>query len=294
MNVQYKGIVLAGGSGTRLAPVTDVVSKQLLPVYDKPMVYYPLSLLMLAGIRDIAVISTPHDIGQYRALLGDGQQFGVRFEYIVQPTPDGLAQAFVLGADFIGSDNVCLVLGDNIMFGHGLTEMLRTATGRKAGATVFAYGVKDPARFAVVELDVDGQPVAIVEKPTTPRSRLAVPGLYFYDNQVVEIARAVRPSARGELEITDVNKAYLRKGELAVEILGRGFAWLDAGTHDSLITASQFVQTVESRQQFKIACLEEIAFANGWMDAASLVERAGRYRGTDYGRHLLALAGGEH
>lgn len=290
--MQWKGIVLAGGSGTRLAPVTQVVSKQLLPVYDKPMIFYSLSLLMLAGIREIAIISTPHDIGQYQQLLGDGAQYGVSFTYLTQPQPDGLAQAFLLGETFIGSDNVALVLGDNVMFGHGLTDQLRAARERERGATVFAYAVKDPSSFAVVTLDGEGNPISIDEKPAEPKSRYAVPGLYFYDNNVVGIAHQVKPSPRGELEITDVNRAYLAAGELNVEVLGRGYAWLDAGTHDSLIAASLFVQTVEARQRFKIACLEEIAFTSGWIGENMVRDQASRYKGTDYGAHLLELLEG--
>ncbi|MGR8919337.1 MAG: glucose-1-phosphate thymidylyltransferase RfbA [Gammaproteobacteria bacterium] len=285
----WKGILLSGGSGTRLYPVTSVVSKQLLPIYNKPMVFYSLSVLMLAGIREILLISTPHDLPLYRELLGDGSPYGIRLSYAPQPSPDGLAQAFIIGREFIAEDNVSLVLGDNILFGHGLTDKLTKACAREVGATVFAYAVKDPDRFAVISLDDAGRPVALEEKPENPGSRLAVPGLYFYDNQVVDFARTLRPSARGELEITDVNKRYLERGELAVEMLERGYAWLDAGTHDSLIAASQFVQTVESRQQFMIACLEEIAYNRGWIDRETVLAQAARYRGTDYGAHLEAL-----
>ncbi|MGE0483635.1 MAG: glucose-1-phosphate thymidylyltransferase RfbA [Gammaproteobacteria bacterium] len=285
----WKGIILAGGSGTRLYPVTTVISKQLLPVYNKPMVYYPLSVLMLAGIRDVLLISTPRDLPAYRELLGDGSDFGLRMEYLEQAQPEGIAQAFVLGGDFIADDPVCLVLGDNILFGHGLTDLLKCAVAEPAGATVFAYAVRDAGRFAVVEFDAEHRVLSIEEKPLNPRSRWAVPGLYFYDNEVVDIARRLRPSSRGELEITDVNAAYLEQGRLRVQLLGRGYAWLDAGTHDSLVAASQFVQTIESRQRYKIACLEEIAFNAGWIDADRVVSQANRYRGTEYGEHLASL-----
>ena len=286
-----KGIILAGGSGTRLHPVTRGVSKQLLPIYDKPMIYYPLSVLMLAGIRDVLVISTPEDLPAFQRLLGDGSDFGIALSYAVQPSPDGLAQAFLIGAEFIGNDCVCLVLGDNIFYGHGFSGMLHTAARRTTGATLFAYRVADPQRFGVVTLDATGHPLAIEEKPAQPQSPYAVTGLYFYDNDVLDIARQVRPSARGELEITDVNQAYLQRGDLHVQLLGRGFAWLDTGTHESLLDAGTYVQTIERRQGQKVACLEEIAFHNGWLDHAGLAERGHRLAQTGYGQYLLTLAG---
>jgi glucose-1-phosphate thymidylyltransferase len=284
-----KGIVLAGGSGTRLNPITLAVSKQLLPIYDKPMVYYPLSVLMLAGIRDIQLITTAEDLPSYRRLLGDGSAFGIRLCYAVQARPEGLAQAFTIGADFIGDDSVCLVLGDNIFFGQGFSPTLRGAAEREHGATVFCYKVKDPERFGVVQFDAGMRAVSIEEKPDAPKSPYAVTGLYFYDNDVVEIARRVRPSARGELEITSVNQAYIERGDLHVEVLGRGFAWLDTGTHESLLEASMFVHTIERRQGFKIACLEEIALSQGWLDVAAVRERARFLSKSEYGSYLTSV-----
>ncbi|KRP72165.1 glucose-1-phosphate thymidylyltransferase RfbA [Pseudomonas paralactis] len=286
-----KGIVLAGGSGTRLHPITLGVSKQLLPVYDKPMIYYPISVLMLAGIKDILVISTPVDLPQYQNLLGDGSQFGVRFSYAEQPSPDGLAQAFIIGEEFIGDDPVCLILGDNIFHGQHFSDQLRGAAERPSGATVFGYWVKDPERFGVIDFDSEGRALSIEEKPLKPKSHYAVTGLYFYDNDVIKIAKAVKPSPRGELEITDINNAYLQRGDLHVERFGRGFAWLDTGTHDSLLEASTYVQTIEHRQGLKVACLEEIAYENGWIDRDYLLERAKYFGKTGYGQYLYMLAG---
>ena len=287
-----KGIVLAGGAGTRLHPVTQVTCKQLLPVYDKPMVYYPLSTLMLAGIRDVLVISTPGDLPRFRALLGDGARLGMRFAYAVQEEPRGLADAFRVGAEFVADDPVCLVLGDNLFYGQGLTARLRQAAAAAAGggATVFGYVVKDPERYGVVEIGADGRALSIEEKPARPRSNLAVVGLYFYDRQVTAIARGLKPSARGELEITDVNRAYLERGALRVEVLGRGFAWLDTGTHESLLNATLFIRTIEERQDLKIACLEEIAYLSGWIDRDQLRRLAEPLRKSGYGDYLLRVA----
>ena len=265
MNTNYKGIVLAGGSGTRLHPITKAVSKQLLPVYDKPMIYYPISVLMLAGIKEILVITTPEDNKSFQRLLGDGSDFGIEIKYVIQSSPDGLAQAFLIGEDFIDDSNIALVLGDNIFYGQNFTDNLKNATSKDKGATIFGYQVKDPERFGVVNFDTNGNIVSIEEKPEIPKSNYAITGLYFYDNDIVTIAKSIKPSARGELEITDINNAYLERGELAVEFLRRGFTWLDTGTHDSLLDASQLVQTIEHRQGLKIACLEEIAFHQGWI-----------------------------
>ena len=284
-----KGLILAGGSGTRLYPVTQVISKQLLPVYDKPMIYYPLSTLMLAGIRDILVISTPHDTPRFQELLGDGSQWGLSLKYAVQPSPDGLAQAFLIGREFIGNDPSALVLGDNIFYGHDFTGMLDRAQQRTAGATVFAYAVNDPERYGVAEFDAEGRVLSLEEKPARPRSRYAVTGLYFYDNQVCDLAAGLKPSARGELEITDLNRCYLDRQQLHVERMGRGFAWLDTGTHESLLEAAQYIQTVEKRQGLKIACPEEIAFRMGMISATDLETLAARMKNNGYGQYLYRL-----
>ena len=290
MTKKYKGIVLAGGSGSRLHPITLGVSKQLLPIYDKPMIYYPISVLMLAGINEILIISTPEDMPGYKRLLGDGSKLGVSFTYAIQPSPDGLAQAFIIGEDFIGDDNVGLVLGDNIFFGQSFTKNLENAVVKQEGATIFGYHVMDPERFGVVEFDEGGKAISIEEKPEAPKSNYAVTGLYFYDNDVVEIAKNIKPSPRGELEITDVNRAYLERGDLNVSLLGRGFAWLDTGTHDSLMEAGHFVQTIEKRQGLKVACLEEIAYQKGWLTKDELISCAQALGKTGYGQYLMRVA----
>ncbi|MQT55442.1 glucose-1-phosphate thymidylyltransferase RfbA [Pseudomonas sp. FSL R10-2398] len=288
-NLQRKGIILAGGAGTRLHPLTLGVSKQMLPIYDKPMIFYPLSVLMLAGIREILIITTPEDVLCFRKLLGDGSQYGIELSYEQQPTPGGLAQAFIIGETFIGNHPVCMILGDNIFYGHYFSENLKAATSKPSGATVFGYHVSDPERFGVVEFDNAGRVVSIEEKPEKPKSNYVVVGLYFYDNQVVDIAKKIKPSSRGELEITDINSFYLEQGSLTVEILGRGFAWLDTGTHESLLDASCFVRTIEQRQGLKVACLEEISFNFGWIDSEQLARQAVKFQKTGYGQYLLRL-----
>ena len=285
----HKGIILAGGAGTRLYPVTKYISKQLLPVYDKPMIYYPISVLMLAGITEILIITTPHDIDSFKHLLGDGSKFGIKIIYAIQPSPDGLAQAFIIGEDFIGNDDICLVLGDNLFYGPGFTKILNDTRKTNRGATVFGYHVVDPKRFGVVEFDLHRKVISIEEKPSKPKSNYAITGLYFYSNDVIEKAKLVRPSHRGELEITDINKMYLQEGKLDVTVLGRGFAWLDTGTHESLLEASQFIQTVEKSQGLKVGCLEEIAFENGLIDEAQLSTLAGSMSKNSYGQYLLNM-----
>ncbi|WP_096156444.1 glucose-1-phosphate thymidylyltransferase RfbA [Bacillus sp. FJAT-45066] len=287
-----KGIILAGGSGTRLYPLTLVTSKQLLPIYDKPMIYYPLSTLMLAGIREILIISTPEDTPRFESLLGDGSQFGISLEYKVQPSPDGLAQAFLIGEEFIGKDSVAMILGDNIYYGSGMRKILQRAANKESGATVFGYHVQDPERFGVVEFDQNGKVISVEEKPNVPKSNYAITGLYFYDNRVIDIAKKVKPSKRRELEITSVNEAYLNTGELEVELLGRGFTWLDTGTHQSLVAATNFVKTVEEHQGIKIAAPEEIAYINGWINKNQLIESGELFSKTGYGQYLLKVANG--
>ncbi|AZZ60366.1 glucose-1-phosphate thymidylyltransferase RfbA [Oenococcus sp. UCMA 16435] len=289
-----KGIILAGGSGTRLYPITKATSKQLVPIYDKPMIYYPMSVLMLAGIQDILLISAPEFVDQFKGLFGDGSQIGLNISYKVQEKPNGLAEAFILGADFIGNDNVALVLGDNIYYGAGLTKLLRTTAAKKSGATVFGYRVKDPERFGVVDFDSKGHALSIVEKPEKPKSHYAITGLYFYDNNVVEIAKGIKPSSRGEIEISDINAEYLRQGNLEVQVMGRGFAWLDTGTHDSLLDAANFIATIEKQQNLKVAALEEIAFRMGYINSKQLRDLAQSLKKNDYGRYLLRIADEEN
>ena len=288
-----KGIILAGGSGTRLYPLTKAVSKQLMPIYDKPMIYYPMSILMLAGVKDILIISTPTDTPRFEQLFGDGHELGINLEYKVQESPDGLAQAFIIGEEFIGDDSVCLILGDNIYYGGGLSKMLQRTAAKESGATVFGYHVNDPERFGVVEFDQEMHAVSIEEKPEKPKSNYAVTGLYFYDNKVVEIAKSIKPSPRGELEITDINKAYLEAGELEVEVMGRGFAWLDTGTHESLLEAGTFIETIEKRQNLKVACLEEISYRMGYITRELLIELAQPLKKNEYGQYMLRLANSE-
>lgn len=285
-----KGIILAGGSGTRLHPITKVTSKQLLPIYDKPMVYYPLSVLMLAGIKEVLIISTPEDTERFKELLGDGSTLGMAFSYAIQASPNGLAEAFIIGEDFIGNDSVCLILGDNVFFGPGLTPRLERAAQKQKGATIFGYKVKDPERFGVVEFDKNFEVISIEEKPEKPKSKFAVTGIYFYDNDVIEMAKTIKPSERGELEITSINQAYLERGDLRVELLGRGFAWLDTGTHESLADAGQYIRTIEQRQGYKVACIEEIAYYKGWITSEQLIELAQPLKKTAYGQYMIEMA----